>query len=206
MTCVVLFFLSGCTTINKPATLSVKEQGQWLNDPQALSEQYARMFDVERFRLDAKLSVSVDDKRDSANLIWQSDSQEKSKLTLFGAFGAGATTLEIGEGWARATDSKGRQYEDSDPQRLLYKLTGWVVPVRELRFWLFGLAYPNAAMRYRLDQQGAMLELQQSDWLIEYRGAIAAGDRLLPKRLVMQSRQLNQEIAIKLVSKKWQIN
>jgi len=198
---VVVF--GGCAS--KPDLVSSTGSKEWRTDASIFADQYDQIEAINAFRLDAKIAVTVDDSRESANLIWQYDSRQASKLTLFGAFGAGTTTLEIGDGWARATDSKGRQYEDFNPERLLFELTGWLVPVRELQFWLMGVAYPDSPFRYQLDLQNKVTALEQSGWQIDYQGQIDGLKISLPKRLLLKGRQSNQHIQIKLVAKKWQI-
>jgi len=156
-----------------------------------------------QWRYSAKVGITTDKIREQANMVWQFQDQSNS-VRLFGPLGAGAIKVEFDQYGVRLSDSKGELYSGDSAEQLLEQITGWLIPVDTLSYWLFARPAPEAAFRYQLNPEGSVSVIEQAGWSIrydDYREYGANGQ--LPRKL-LATKLGSATVSVKLITKAWQ--
>ncbi len=164
----------------------------------AWSEHRASLSGMDRWHLHGRIAIRTEDEGWNASLDWQQQLQSY-EIQLTGPLGQGNLQLS-GDNGHVVLRSGDDQWEDVDPESLLYRATGWRVPVAALRFWVLGLPAPGPAEQ-QLDVHGYLDKLQQSDWHIEFRDYARQGTLVLPGRIFVTDRNAQ----VRLVIDRWDI-
>ncbi|WP_192954816.1 lipoprotein insertase outer membrane protein LolB [Gallaecimonas mangrovi] len=152
---------------------------------------------LDHYEVTGKVAILTDKSRDSANLYWQQDEKDYYlQLTTF--LGTQVLAMESKAGQVSLTNRNGT-YHDTDAQRLLYRLSGWQIPVNDLPQWLKGNAGAQGQIVAK-DKQGRIATLQSQGWTIQYQGWSRQGGRELPTKLDLRK----DNIRIKLQIDQWQ--
>lgn len=134
------------------------------------------------------------------NINWQQFDRNTYQVRLFGPLGTGAVELNVQPGLASLKTNKSPQpITNPNPQALLARETGWVLPVDSLFYWIRGLANPKLSATKTYDAQGNLLTLNQEGWQVNYMRFITIKGLNLPEQIVMTQ----QDTRIKLVIKSW---
>lgn len=100
------------------------------------------------------------------------------------------------------TDEDGKEHVSNDPALLIYRLTGWLLPIDELPTWIKGL--PGAA-QYGLSQDGQLAWVQDEQWQLTYQEfasqATGRGELRLPTRLDLKG----PDTRLKLMINQWNL-
>ena len=119
------------------------------------------------FELSGRVAVRYGEEAASAKVQWRHAAGADDMLI----------TNPIGQGMARITRQDGevlletadsRKFRAADAESLTEQVLGWRIPFSGLPDWLRGRAAPGMAEVPKVDGDGRLLELRQSDWLIEY--------------------------------------
>jgi outer membrane lipoprotein LolB len=114
-----------------------------------------------------------------ATIHWTREGDSHT-LDLFGPFGGGAVHMEYGPWGAVLRDGKDNRFVRENEQVLLDEIVGWRVPVKDMNYWLFGIASRDMPVVYQLDTAGNLARLRQSGWEIEFTDYREHGDRVMP--------------------------
>ena len=193
---ILTFFLASCAsptsqTVNLNSSahqFSLKQQEQW--------------------SIKGKLGFKSPDKKQSANFRWQQTPQNY-QLNMTSIIGTSLLTM-LGDanGVTLITDDK--TYQDSDPSHLIWRVTGWQIPVEKLRFWIKGQHHEND--KVLTSEQGWVSQLQPSchdskncdNWLITY-GNYKLIDKIwLPHKVVLNNKLNNSQLLIRV--NKWDLH
>ncbi|WP_406666553.1 lipoprotein insertase outer membrane protein LolB [Gallaecimonas sp. GXIMD1310] len=162
-------------------------QGQW-PAPSAPLNRYALL---------GKVAIITPKERHSANLYWQHLGQQYSlKLTSF--LGTRILSLDGQPGQVTLVNGDGT-YHDSDPQRLLYRLTGWQLPISSFNHWLLGQAGSHDTVTAH-NAQGQLQSLASGPWQVRFSHYQQQAGRWLPGALSIR----RDSLFIKLQINQWQ--
>lgn len=185
----LIFLLTSCVTPPQPTVnlnssahqLSLTQQNHWL--------------------IKGKLGFkSSENKNQSANFRWK-QTPNQYKLNFFAPI-IGTSLLNMqGNKDGVSLISDGKTYQDSDPSRLIWRVTGWQIPVEKLRFWIKGQHQNNDQVL--TSEQGWVKQLQPAcdncaNWLINYDNYKLVDDIWLPHKVVLHNSHNNSQLLIKI--------
>lgn len=160
--------------------------------------QREKLEQLDHWSLTGKLAIFTSQQKGSARLNWQQQGDDY-KLVLTSLIGTTIMEIQRQQGVVTITDDKGVRRQDSNPQALVYRLTGWAIPIAQLPTWIKGL--PGDA-DYQLGGDGRVTELRKGDWQLHYKDYALTRLWLLPTGLELNG----PETRIKLVIDEWQID
>jgi len=183
----LIIFLAGCVTPPKPTVslnsaahqLSLAQQDHWL--------------------IKGKLGFKSPEKKQSANFRWQ-QKQDQYQLNMTSIIGTSLLTMQ-GNDHSVTLIADDETYQDSDSSHLIWRVTGWQVPVEKLRFWVKGQHQNNDQVT--VSEQGWVSQLQPicnncENWLINYDNYKLVDDIWLPHKVVLNNRLNNSQLLIKI--------
>jgi outer membrane lipoprotein LolB len=190
---IVIILLSGCVSPPQPTVslnssahqLSLMQQNNWL--------------------IKGKLGFKSPEKKQSANLRWQ-QTQQDYQLNMTSIIGTSLLKMKGDKnGVTLMTDDK--TYEDSDPSHLIWRVTGWQIPVEKLRFWIKGQHQKND--KVLTSEQGWVKQLQPicnncQNWLINYDNYKLVNKIWLPHKVVLHNSLNNSQLLIRI--NKWDLH
>ncbi len=191
-----LSVLSGCTSIPAKKEAPV----DWKSRQAAFAQ-------IDSWLMHARIGMRSKHHSGSATLIWD-ETERKRKLRLLGPLGGGVIYLQQDKTGVSLQDSNGKQWHADDPNELIYRVTGWQIPVSGLRWWLLGITEPGSTAEYTLDESQRLLSVTQDGWKVTLDKYKLFGDYELPSSIVVET-QAGQDkdgyIRAKLIVKEWKI-
>jgi outer membrane lipoprotein LolB len=176
--------LAGCAAL-PPATLQ---------HPQAAA-------DLDNWAFNGRVSLTRGETGWHAGLVWRERSGEYD-LRVVGPLGQGAFELSGDAAGVMLVDADSRTFTTRDAEALVRHVTGWVLPVSGMHYWVRGLVAPGIEAQVERDSSGLLSRLVQSGWAISYDRYQSIGDLVLPGRLRME----RDDIAVRLVIDEWLLN
>lgn len=188
--------LAGCTSIPAKKEALV----DWKTRQAAFAQ-------IDSWILHARIGMRSKHHSGSASLIWD-ETQRNRKLRLLGPLGGGVIYLQQDNTGVSLQDSKGKKWHANDASELIYRVTGWQIPVSGLRWWLLGITEPGSTAEYTLDESQRLLSVTQDGWKVTLDNYRLFGDYELPSSIVVET-QASQDkdgyIRAKLIVKDWKI-
>ena len=189
----LIFFLASCAIPPQPTVslnssihqLSLAQQTHWL--------------------IKGKLGFKSPDKKQSANFRWQ-QTQQNYQLNMTSIIGTSLLNMQGDEqGVTLITDDE--TYNDSDPSHLIWRVTGWQIPVEKLQFWIKGQHQSNDVVL--TSEQGWVRQLQPicnncQNWLINYDNYKLVNEIWLPHKVVLLNSLDNSQLLIRI--NKWDLH
>jgi len=186
-TLTLIFFLVGCANPPKPKVnlnssfhqLSLKQLDHW--------------------SIKGKLGFKSPKKKQSANFRWQ-QSPLQYQLNMTTIIGTSLVKMQGNvEGVTLIADDE--TYQDSDPSHLIWRVTGWQIPVEKLRFWIKGQHQNNDLVI--IGDQGWVNQLQPicdncENWLISYDNYKLVDETWLPHKVVLNNSLTNSQLLIRV--------
>lgn len=157
----LLVTLSGCVQHSRKMPMPPVTDQNLLQHQQQLQA-------VGTWQAIGKLGVKTPDDGGSATLRWQQQ-DTAYQIAFNGPFGQGNMSIEGEPG--RVTFSGGGNPPQSakTAEELMFKNTGWNIPVSQLAYWVRGLPDPTREVtHYTLNAQGLIDKLDQAGWKITY--------------------------------------
>jgi outer membrane lipoprotein LolB len=191
--------LAGCVT--PPALTGAALQARWQERQEILDR-------IDRWDLHGRIAVRAGDRGWQAALRWVRDGSSQH-LSLHGPVGSSSVVVEQDASGARLRDSRGHDVRDSDTGRLLQRVTGWRIPVDELRYWVRGLEAPGSGERPRLDGQGRLQSVHQDGWTVRFLSYGTYDGLQLPEKIDMVHRSDDDsepQLSLRLVMDEWKLN
>ncbi|WP_375055588.1 lipoprotein insertase outer membrane protein LolB [Zobellella sp. DQSA1] len=163
-----LLLVSGCAYRAQEAP-----PGSWQAQKTALAQ-------LQDWQLSARLGIITPDERGSLSLFWRQDSDDY-RMNLTNVVGSRVFDLNRRQGTIQLTDSEGRQHTARNARDLVFRLTGWDLPVEQLAYWIKGL--PGEADQVEYDADGRPQSLRAHGWQLSYLGYTRIDGLWLPSRL-----------------------
>ena len=131
----------------------------------------------------------------SGNFSWQQH-DSTSQVNLHGPLGVGAVSLLLNDA-LHLTLANGVHYDGDEALSELEARLGTAVPVRQLSYWLRGLAAPGE--HQWMDETHKVL--QQDGWRIQYDDSMNVGSLQLPRKITATQ----NEVRIRVVIDEWKL-
>ena len=132
---------------------------------------------------------------------WQQTDNDYD-LRLFGPLGGTVLSIKGGEDYVFLTTDKGETFSERSAAGLIYRQTGWDIPVDGLRYWSRALVLPEVPAKQVFDHSGRLSELRQSDWTIYYEDYRLIDDLEMPRKIRLE----NAHFTVKLILRDWQLS
>jgi len=155
----LLLLLGGCASIPERPPVSDVDAA-WATRQQALTP-------IRNWEINGRLSMSAAKDGWQASLRWQHRNHRQT-INLAGPFGGGALRLTQDEHGATLRDAEQNTHRAHDVQTLMYKMTGWDVPLDGLHYWVLGVPMPDIPREEALDPWGRPTKMKQLGWNIEF--------------------------------------
>jgi outer membrane lipoprotein LolB len=152
------------------------------------------------WNITAKLGIHNGDDSGSVTLYWQ---QQKNQyhIRIAGPLGQGSAVLSGNEDTIIIERPSKQTLYSNNPAQLIKDTFGWDLPIKDLNYWVRGLASPlldTAKQNY--NASGVLSGLNQSDWSLRYTRYRATDLWLMPQRI----RAKKGELMLTLVIKRWE--
>ncbi|WP_298770266.1 lipoprotein insertase outer membrane protein LolB [uncultured Shewanella sp.] len=179
-----LVFLSGCSSL--PSNLS----------PVSVE----KVADAQAWEMTGKIAITLPNDKLSSNLYWLHTSNS-DELTLTTMLGIQVLSLTQKEGKARLVVN-GETYDDNNAQDLLFRVTGWTLPIDALPLWITGQLSPTDVVKAKDNQNRPVHVITQTNpsWHIHYLRWQQQQGTELPRLLALNS----TDIKIKIQINQWQ--
>lgn len=154
----------------------------------------------DHWQLTGRISLTQGDSGWHAGVDW-AEQADSFRLRLSGPLGQGGFLLTGNAEGVLLRDSSQRVYAAADTGALLKQVTGWVLPVAGLRYWVRGIPGPDADFEAEVDPAGRLERLIQDGWTIRYTRFHTAADGRWPARLGL----VRGDISVRLIIDQWQL-
>lgn len=181
----------GCTTVTPPGSgthhLSWQARQKQLNN-------------LKIWNLYSAIGVKNSQVRTSARVRWQ-QFDGNYILDVTSQFNIGGVKI-VGDStgvtlWRSTTNKISAQ----TPEKLMYQVLGWSLPIDNLRYWILGLPAPKLAYKSQFDTYNHLSYLQQQGWEISYANFISVNNIDLPTSIIIS----NPRLQVKVIIKKWEL-
>jgi outer membrane lipoprotein LolB len=179
---------------------TVAPAGRGDSAQQSWQQRHAQLADVRDWRLRGRIGIVTERDSGTASLQWEQRG-ESFTLRIVAPFGRGLLAIEGSEQGVTARNGKGEQSRADNAEDLLWRHTGWRIPLADLRYWVLGLTAPDSGGSYRLDRRGRLAGLEEDGWQVEYHKYTALQKHELPANMHLQ----NEHLKIKLAISAWEI-
>ena len=156
---------------------------------------------IKHFRSEGKMAFISPQKRLSANFVWQQQDDEYS-LDLNTFIGTNVLRLKR-HPYIVELDIDGEQYQGHNAQSLVYRLSGWLLPLDTPEQWLLA-AYDAESAQFDQQQRvrsACWLSPDNRQWQIRYQNYEAIQGVWLPTRITLS----HDTLRVKLLINEWQL-
>lgn len=135
----------------------------------------------------------------SASIHWAQQGLNQYQIRLNGPLGGGAVVIDSKNGVVTYADGATKA-SSSNADDLLLKHTGIRLPVKNLYYWIRGLAAPSTAIT-NFDEQHRLISLTQAGYTIHYTNYLFVNNVDLPGKIQLEG----HGVTMKLIIKHWSI-
>ena len=139
---------------------------------------------IQHWELRGRLAVRADERGGQASLTWKRDAAQHS-IRLNGPLGRGVVRVTQDETGAQLQDAEQRVFHAASAEELLYRYTGWRLPLTNLNYWVRGVPVPDLPATRELDDAGRLKVLRQQGWEVQYQEYVRFEAHELPNRLTL---------------------
>jgi outer membrane lipoprotein LolB len=165
-------------------------------DGLSYTERQARLAAIDAWDLRGQLVVDTGERRDGLNVSWEQHGAEL-RLTIRSRIpGAGGFRIE-GDASRLTIEGRGETSVLTDPERELSERMGWWLPVTSLEHWLLGRPDPDFRSRVDRAPSGALANLSQRDWRIDYEQYQLIDNLLFPRVIRMTHDTLELRLTVR---------
>jgi outer membrane lipoprotein LolB len=144
----------------------------------------SKLLPIQRWELRGRLAVRADERGGQASLTWKCAGAQHS-IRLNGPLGRGVVRVTQDETGAQLQDAEQRVFRAASAEELLYRYTGWQLPLANLNYWVRGLPVPDLPATQELDDAGRLKTLHQQGWEVQYQEYVQAEGYDLPNRFTL---------------------
>jgi outer membrane lipoprotein LolB len=139
---------------------------------------------IQHWELRGRLAVRTDERGGQASLTWKRDAAQHS-IRLNGPLGRGVVRVTQDASGAQLQDAEQRVFHAASAEELLYRYTGWRLPIANLNYWVRGVPVPDLPATRELDDAGRLKTLRQQGWEVQYQEYVQADGYDLPNRFTL---------------------
>lgn len=138
-----------------------------------------------RFELTGRVAVAVGRQGFDADIRWMQDGT-RTRMTLSGPFGAGATQVSDHDGELSVITARGQHLGNAAARSVLERELGFDPPLTSLRYWVLGVPDPSSPASVTVNAVQRLSRLEQGGWSIDYRAYSSVGAEWLPRLLTVR--------------------
>jgi outer membrane lipoprotein LolB len=154
---------------------------------------------LDRWSLEGRLGYRSGNDGGSASFNWVQRNPGAGRIHFSGPMGFGSARLEWSPDHAQL-EHGGDTVRAQSPSMLAWRLTGLILPVEQLRYWVRGLAAPEPAATQRHESDGRLKQLHQAGWQLTFERYQKVTGLALPHRI--RAEQDDQRFTVLIQS--WQ--
>lgn len=196
---------AGCVTVPTPPPVD--------NPAATWQKRQTELLPVTTWKIRGRLAMRTADEGWQATVNWAREG-ELHRIDITGPLGRGHLRLVRDRHGAELLDADQRTWRAENAEQLLYRATGWRVPLDGLNYWMVGLPSPLGAASEILDDYGRLKTLIQSGWDIQFLEYVRYGALDLPKKLFLKHKGSGMDnyhtadtaLEVRLVIEKWALN
>ena len=152
-----------------------------------------------------KIGFKSPEKKQSANMRWQQKPAEY-QLNLTSIIGTSILKM-TGDTQHVSLEVDDKTYQDTDPSRLIWRITGWQIPIKDLQYWIKGQHKPNDWVT--ISEQGWVTQLTPvcdycENLVIDYANYQLVDQLWLPHKITLNNQSNNSQLLIKVNT--WTLN
>ena len=153
---------------------------------------------IREWEFKGRIAVKAGDEGFNGKLNW-SQRDDTFSATVGGPLGMGTVRIEGDSRSVILTDSDGVETVLTDAELELRHRYGWTIPVASLRYWALGIPDPSMAALTDFDEQGRLVRLEQSNWIVEFSRYREGGGQQMPRILSAT----NPDTRVRMVIDRW---
>lgn len=176
--------LTACTTTQKPM-----DNASWRMQRQKLDS-------ITNWSVSGKLAIITPEKKGSARIRWQQHGEDFD-LNLTSVIGTRIMEMHKNGQQVLIVDDKGRQYYGTKPEELVYRLTGWQMPVTQLPIWIKGLPGDSD---YDISPDGQLKSIKSQNWQMDYQSYQDVSGWMMPEKITFTG----PKTELRLVINEWE--
>ena len=181
--------LAGCATT--PESVNLPDIGTWDVRNEVLGN-------LEDWEFKGRIAVKAGDEGFNGKFNW-SQQGDAFSATVGGPLGIGTVRIE-GDGQAIVlTDKDGVETVLHDAEVELRWRYGWTIPVTSLRYWALGIPDPRLPAATEFDDEGQLVRIEQSDWIVQISRYRDGGGQQMPRILSAT----NPDTRVRMVIDRW---
>ena len=181
--------LAGCATT--PESVNLPDIGTWDVRNEVLGN-------LEDWEFKGRIAVKAGDEGFNGKFNW-SQWGDAFSATVGGPLGMGTVRIE-GDGQAIVlTDKDGVETVLQDAEVELRWRYGWTIPVTSLRYWALGIPDPRLPAATEFDDEGQLVRIEQSDWIVQISRYREGGGQQMPRILSAT----NPDTRVRMVIDRW---
>lgn len=139
---------------------------------------------IQQWDLRGRLAVRAEEHGGQASFTWKRAAAQHS-IRLNGPLGRGAVRITQDETGAQLQDAEQRVAYAASAEELLFRYTGWRLPLTHLNYWVRGVPVPELPSSQDLDDTGRLKTLRQQGWDVQYQEYAQFEGHELPNRLTL---------------------
>ena len=181
----LILFVAGCATT--PSSPPV-------DDPVATwHSRQAELKPITTWKIRGRVAMRSANEGWQASMNWERES-DRHRVDLTGPLGRGHLRLVQDKRGAELRDADNHIRRAKNAEQLLYRATGWLMPLNGMYYWVLGLPVPGPAANHELDGQGRLSKLVQSGWEIQYLEYSRYGSLDLPSKIFIKRQSDGKKI------------
>ena len=157
----------------------------------------------QNWTLQGRIALKTPDDKFSASIQWHQEGEDY-RLRLSKLIGGTLLVLE-NKNSSVALQFDGQTFQDYNAERLLWRATGWTLPVDDFKYWVAGLLNPTSPLPQdlQLDESSRIWSFTSSEnWQVHYKNYKVFQGKALPHNLTIKK----DGIELKLRVSDWQIS
>ncbi|MDU0355553.1 lipoprotein insertase outer membrane protein LolB [Paraglaciecola aquimarina] len=160
-----------------------------------------KLMQLQKWQIKGRLGFTSQQKKQSASFSWQQDNQTY-KLNLTSIIGTSLLKM-TGNSQQVTLEADDQIYQDTDASFLIWRITGWQIPVNQFPTWVKGQITENAEAVTA--DQGWITQIKPNcesceDWLINYDNYKLVNNIWLPHSISFINRSNNNRLLIRVNS------
>jgi outer membrane lipoprotein LolB len=173
----IAFHLSGCSTQEVKIRPAAGTPNNWPNQSQRLSE-------LKHWIIKGKIGIRSPKSIDSAVINQWQQNDDHFLLDLSSTlFGLGATRIQGDNTYLMIQRSGEKPVFSTQPDALMKAETGWFLPLRQIPYWIKGLAAPGSTFSRTFSEKNHPYLLKQDNWQVQYSHFKQYGEVFLPSKI-----------------------
>ena len=154
--------------------------------------QRQKLNSITNWSISGKLAIITPEKKGSARIRWQQHGDDFD-LNLSSVIGTRIMEMHKNGQQVLIIDDKGRQYYGTKPEELVYRLTGWQMPVTQLPVWIKGLPGDSD---YDISTDGQLKSIKAQNWQMDYQSYQDVSGWMMPEKITFTGPQTELRLAI----------